>query len=84
MVACWVAGPRQDRAHDSARAATLSGSCSPRLPGKRSSRVRLMVSRRVRQPFAFVLGRPVIVLPENLCGDDQGAAMVAGPRVDAY
>lgn len=41
------------------------------IAGQGASRVRLLVSRRVRQPFAFALGRPVIVLPEDLCGDDR-------------
>lgn len=39
--------------------------------GQRASRVKLLVSRRMRQPFAFALRRPVIVLPEDLCGDDR-------------
>ena len=33
--------------------------------------MRLIVSRRVNQPLAAAWGRPVIVLPENLCGDAQ-------------
>ncbi len=41
------------------------------LAGQRASRVKLLIGRGVRQPFAFVLRRPVIVLPEDLCGDDR-------------
>lgn len=37
----------------------------------RSDRVRLLVSRRLSQPFASAWGRAVIVLPENLCGDER-------------
>ena len=37
----------------------------------RSDRVRLLVSRRLSQPFASAWGRAVIVLPENLCDDDR-------------
>jgi Leucine-rich repeat (LRR) protein len=37
----------------------------------RGDRVRLLVSRRLNQPFASAWGRAVIVLPENLCGDEQ-------------
>jgi len=37
----------------------------------RGNRVRLLVSRRLSQPFASAWGRAVIVLPENLCGDEQ-------------
>jgi beta-lactamase regulating signal transducer with metallopeptidase domain len=37
----------------------------------RGDRVRLLVSRRISQPFASAWGRPVIVLPENVCGDEQ-------------
>ena len=35
----------------------------------RGGRVRLLVSRRLSQPFASAWGRAVIVLPEDLCGD---------------
>ncbi len=41
------------------------------IAGQRASRVKLLVSSRVRQPFAFAFARPVIVLPEDLCGDDR-------------
>jgi len=41
------------------------------ISGGRSDRVRLLVSRRLNQPFASAWGRAVIVLPENLCGDEQ-------------
>ena len=37
----------------------------------RGDRVRLLVSRRLNQPCASAWGRAVIVLPENLCGDEQ-------------
>ena len=37
----------------------------------RGNRVRLFVNRRLSQPFASAWGRAVIVLPENLCGDEQ-------------
>ena len=41
------------------------------ISGGRGDRVRLLVSRRLSQPFASAWGRAVIVLPENLCGDEQ-------------
>jgi len=41
------------------------------ISGGRSDRVRLLVSRHLNQPFASAWGRAVIVLPENLCGDEQ-------------
>ncbi len=53
------------------------------IAGRRSDRVRLLVSRRAKQPFASVgvavqlppqhamWRRAVIVLPEDLCGDEQ-------------
>ena len=41
------------------------------IAGRGGARVRLIVSRWVHQPFAAAWGRPVIVLPENLCGDRQ-------------
>ena len=41
------------------------------ISGGRGNRVRLLVSRRLNQPFASAWGRAVIVLPENLCGDEQ-------------
>ena len=41
------------------------------ISGGRSDRVRLLVSRRLSQPFASAWGRAVIVLPESLCGDEQ-------------
>ena len=41
------------------------------ISGGRSNRVRLLVSRRLSQPFASAWGRPVIVLPESLCGDEK-------------
>ncbi len=41
------------------------------ISGGRGGRVRLLVSRRLSQPFASAWGRAVIVLPENLCGDEQ-------------
>jgi hypothetical protein len=41
------------------------------ISGQRGSQVKLLVSSRVRQPFAFALDRPVIVLPDDLCGDDR-------------
>ncbi len=36
-----------------------------------SDRVRLLVNRRLSEPFASAWGRAVIVFPENLCGDEQ-------------
>jgi beta-lactamase regulating signal transducer with metallopeptidase domain len=54
------------------------------IAGERSDRVRLLVSRRAKQPFASVglavqlppqrtaWRRAVIVLPEDLCDDEQG------------
>jgi beta-lactamase regulating signal transducer with metallopeptidase domain len=42
------------------------------IAGRRSDRVRLLVSSRANQPFACVWWQAVIVLPENLC-DDQRA-----------
>jgi beta-lactamase regulating signal transducer with metallopeptidase domain len=41
------------------------------VSGRRGRRVRLLISRQLGQPFAAWLGRPVIILPENLCGNDQ-------------
>ena len=41
------------------------------IAGPAGERVRLIVSPRVSQPLASAWGRPVIVLPENLCGDGQ-------------
>ena len=41
------------------------------ISGGRGGRVRLLVSRRLSQPFASAWGRAVIVLPENLCGDER-------------
>ncbi len=41
------------------------------ISGGRSGRTGLLVSRRLSQPFASAWGRAVIVLPENLCGDEQ-------------
>ena len=41
------------------------------ISGGRGDRVRLLVNRRLSQPFASAWGRAVIVLPENLCGDEQ-------------
>jgi beta-lactamase regulating signal transducer with metallopeptidase domain len=41
------------------------------IAGRRAGRVRLLSSERVRQPFASVWGRPLIVLPEDVCGDEQ-------------
>ncbi len=41
------------------------------IAGRRGDRVRLLVSRHVSQPFASAWWRPVIVLPEGLCADEQ-------------
>ena len=41
------------------------------IAGERGNQVRVLMSRRVRQPFASVWGRPVIILPESLCGDER-------------
>jgi beta-lactamase regulating signal transducer with metallopeptidase domain len=41
------------------------------IAGRAGDRVRLVASRHVNQPLASAWGRPVIVLPENLCGDEQ-------------
>jgi beta-lactamase regulating signal transducer with metallopeptidase domain len=41
------------------------------IAGRRGRRVRLLVSRQACQPFAAFWGRPVIVLPENLCHDER-------------
>ena len=41
------------------------------IAGPAGQRVRLIASPRVNQPLASAWGRPVIVLPENLCGDGQ-------------
>jgi len=41
------------------------------ISGGRGDRVRLFVNHRLSQPFASAWGRAVIVLPENLCGDEQ-------------
>lgn len=41
------------------------------IAGRRGERVRLIVSRYPNQPLAAAWGRPVIVLPENLCGDER-------------
>lgn len=40
------------------------------IAGPAGDRVRLLVSGRVRQPFTFAWGRPVIVLPEAMCADE--------------
>ncbi len=37
----------------------------------RGNRVRLLTSPRLRQPFASAWGRAMIVLPEDLCGDER-------------
>lgn len=42
-----------------------------RIAGPGEERVRLLVNRRLKQPFAAAWGRPVIVLPESLCGEEQ-------------
>lgn len=41
------------------------------IAGGRSTQVQLLASRRASQPFAFAWGRVTIVLPENLCDDEQ-------------
>ncbi len=41
------------------------------IAGRRGDRVRLLVSRCLSQPFAAAWGRPVIVVPQSLCGDGQ-------------
>jgi len=41
------------------------------ISGGRGDRVRLFVNHRLSQPFASSWGRAVIVLPENLCCDEQ-------------
>ena len=46
----------------------------------RGNRVRLLTSKRLKQPFASVWGRATIVLPEDLCGDERHA-LVLGPRM---
>jgi len=41
------------------------------ISGRRANRVGLLVGRRVRQPFACVLRRPLIVLPEDVTSNEQ-------------
>ncbi len=43
----------------------------PEISAGRGDRVRLLTSRRLKQPFASVWGRATIVLPEDLCGDER-------------
>jgi len=37
----------------------------------RGNRVRLLTSRRLKQPFASAWGRAVIILPHSVCGDER-------------
>jgi beta-lactamase regulating signal transducer with metallopeptidase domain/protein involved in polysaccharide export with SLBB domain len=41
------------------------------IAGRRSDRVRLLASRRAKQPFASAWWPMAIVLPQNLCNDEQ-------------